>query len=129
MGFALWVSDLPPGSLHREILKDDLQDGLAKPSSANWAAQVVKHVRLLGLPAPFAHDGTVLIDKSSFRRHAAGKSREVWQGLHASPRSPSKWAKLCTYHRWFARTGPVPEPYFQLPLSDTCMRRLLTIPF
>ena len=27
-------------------------------AAANWAAQVVKHVRLLGLPAPFAHDGT-----------------------------------------------------------------------
>ena len=125
VGFALRVSDLPPGSLHREILKDNVQDALAKPSSANWAAQVVKHVRSLGLPAPFAHDGTVLSDKSSFRRHAAGNFREVWQGLHASPKSaPSKGAKLCTYHRWFACIGPVPEPYFQLALSDRCMRRL-----
>ena len=100
-----------------------MQDALAEPSSANWAAQVVKHVRSLGLPV--AHDGTVLIDKPSFRRHAAGKSHEVWQGLHASPRSaPSKGAKLCTYHRWFARIGPVREPYFQLPISDRCMRRL-----
>ena len=73
----------------------------------------------------YAHDGTVLIDKSSFCCHAAGKSHEVWQGLHASPRSaPSKGAKLCTYHRWVARIGPVPEPYFQLPISDRCMRRL-----
>ena len=100
VGFALRVSDLPQGSLHRELLTDNVQDALAKPSSANWAAQVVKHVRSLGLPAPFAHDGTVLIDKPSFRRHVAGKSHEVWQGLHASPRSaPSKRAKLCTYHR------------------------------
>ena len=85
VGFALRVSDLPPGSLHREILMGNVQDALAKPSSASWAAQVVKHVRSRGLPAPFAHDGTVLIVKSSFRRHAAGKFREVWQGLHASP--------------------------------------------
>ena len=64
-----------------------------------------------------AHEGQTaaqpdLIDKPSFRRHAAGTSREVEQGLHASPRSaPSKGAKLCTYHRWFARISPVPEPY------------------
>ena len=33
----------------------------------------------------------------------AGKQHEVWQGLHDSPRSaPSKGAKLCTYHWWFA---------------------------
>ena len=98
---------------------------LSPQASANWVAQVVKHVQSLGFRTPFAHDGTVLIDKPSFRRHAAGKSHEVWQGLHASPRSaPSKGAKLCTYHRWFARIRPVPEPYFQLPISDKCIRRL-----
>ena len=72
VGFALRVSGLPPDSLHRTILKDKVHDALAKPSSANWAAQVVKHVWSLSLPAPFAHDGTVLIHKSSLRRHAAG---------------------------------------------------------
>ena len=124
-GFALRVSDLPRGSLHLEILADNVHDPLAKPSSANWAARVVKHVRSLGLPAPFAPDGTFLIDKSSFCCRAAGKYHEVWQGLHASFRSaPFKGAKLCTYHRWFVCTVPVPEPYLQLPLSDGCMRRL-----
>ena len=72
--------------MHCELLTDNVLS-VAKPSSANWAAQVVKHVRPLGLPAPFAHDGTVLIDKPSFRRHAAGKFLEVWQGLHASCKS------------------------------------------
>ena len=43
--------------------------------------------------------------------------------MHASPRSArSKGARLCRYHRWFARIGPVPEPYCQLPMSDRCMR-------
>ena len=95
VGFALRLSDLPQGSLHREILTDNVQDALAKPSSANWAAQVVKHVRSLGLPAPFAHDGTVLIGKSSFRPQAAGKSHEVWQGLHASPGSAHSKGPSC----------------------------------
>ena len=38
--FALRISDLPQGSFHCEILTDNVQDALAKPSSANWAAQV-----------------------------------------------------------------------------------------
>ena len=31
VGFALWVSDLPQGSLHRELLTVNVQDALAKP--------------------------------------------------------------------------------------------------
>ena len=57
---------VPQGALNRAVLTDNVQDALAQPSSASWAAQVVKHVRSLGLPAPFAHDCTALIDKSSF---------------------------------------------------------------
>ena len=65
------------------------------------------------------------LDKSSSPHRTAGEYQEVWQGLHASPRyAPSKGAELRTYHRGFARSGPVPEPYFQLPISDRCMRRL-----
>ena len=59
-GFALQISDLPQGSLHHEILSNNGQDALAKPSSAHWAAQVVKHVWSLGLPASFAQDATVV---------------------------------------------------------------------
>ena len=97
MGFALLISDLPQGSLHCEILRDEVQDALtiARPTSAHWAAQIVKHVRSLGLPAPFTHDGTavqlaqlVLIDESSFlksTRHAAhaDKSSLCCHAAHA----------------------------------------------
>ena len=123
--FAVQLSAMPSGSLHRDTLRDNILDAFAKPAAGNWAAQVIRQFRSLGLPAPFAHDGTVSIDKSSFRTKLAGKHHEVWQGLHVSPRSaPSKGAKLCTYHRWFARIGPVSEPYYHLPLSDRSLRRL-----
>lgn len=113
-----------PAVPHPSFLHNIL-DAFAKPAAGNWAAQVIRQFRSLGLPAPFAHDGTVSIDKSSFRTKLAGKHNEVWQGLHVSPRSaPSKGAKLCTYHRWFARIGPVSEPYYHLPLSDRSLRRL-----
>ena len=64
---------------------------------------VIKHFMPLGLPTPFAPDGSVSIDKSSISRKIAGKQYDVWQGLHAFPRSsPSKGAKPCTYHLRFA---------------------------
>ena len=98
------MSDLPQGSRHREILQEKVQDALARSdlggSSAKWIAQLVKHVWSSGLPAPFAHDDTLCIDKSIPCRHAAGKPREFRQDLHASPSSaPFKGAKLCTHER------------------------------
>ena len=52
MAFAVRVFDLLRDALHREILEDSMQDALAGPSCPTWAAQVVKHVQSLGLPAP-----------------------------------------------------------------------------
>ena len=118
-------SEMPEGSLHRDVLKDNVLDAFAKPSAGNWAAEDIKDFWSLGLPAPFAPDASVYIDKNSFSIKLAGKQHEVWQGLHASPRSaPSKGAKSCMFHRWFARNGPVPEPYFHLPLGGRSVRRL-----
>ena len=34
---------------------------------------------------------------------------------------------MCTHHCWFVRIGAVPEPYFQLPLSDRRMRCLFPL--
>ncbi len=50
-----------------------------------------------------------------------------WAGLHDSPRTaPSARAKFCTYLRWFARPGKMPaEPYFELPISLSKLRRLM----
>ena len=119
VGFALRIFDLPWGYLLCEDLRGNVQDALARTSCANQAAQVVTHVRSLGLPVPSAHDGAFFIDKSSFCCHAAGSLYEVWQDLHASPRSaPFKGAKFSTYHALFAHVGPVREPYFQLIMSD-----------
>ncbi len=48
VGFALRMSDQPQGSLHHEVLCDNVQDALARPSSANWSSHHVKHVWSLG---------------------------------------------------------------------------------
>ena len=75
-------------------------------SSVKWAARVVKHVWSLGLPVSFAHDNTGFIDKSGFRRRAAGryKLHEIWQGLHGYPRSAS--SKGGAHHHKFACVDP-----------------------
>ena len=36
--FALQITDLPQGSMHHEILADNVQNALVKPSSDKWAA-------------------------------------------------------------------------------------------
>ena len=74
--FALRPSDLPRGALYCEILRDDVQDALARPSFGT--DQVVKHFQSLGMPATTAHSVTTLNDKSRFCCHAAGKDYEVW---------------------------------------------------
>ena len=100
MRFAVRASGMTSKSMHHDILRDNVLDAFAKPSSGNLAAQVIKQNGSLGLLAPFTHDGAVAIDKSSLCFKPAGKHHKVWQGLHASPRSaPSKGAKFCTDHQ------------------------------
>ncbi len=63
----------------------------------------------------------------TFRRNMNGAYKRNWAGLHDSPRTaPSARAKSCTYLRWFARPGRMPaEPYFELPISLSKLRRLM----
>ena len=75
--FAVQLSGMPSGSLHHDTLRGNVLDAFAKPSVGSWATQVIRQFRSLGLPAPFAHDGTVSIDKSSFCIRLAGKHHEV----------------------------------------------------
>ena len=123
--FALRLKAMPAGALHLDVLRDNVQDALGTHGSGNWAGQLVRHFRVLRLPPPFASDGSVCIDLPMYHKHAGDRAQQVWEGLHISPRTcPSKGAKLCTYHRWFARAGRVQEPYYELPLSNLSMRRL-----
>ena len=123
--FVLRLKAMPAGALHLDVLRDNVQDALGTHGSGNWADQLVRHFRVLRLPPPFASDGSVCIDLPMYHKHAGDRAQQVWEGLHISPRTcPSKGAKLCTYHRWFARAGRVQEPYYELPLSNLSMRRL-----
>ena len=39
------VSEMPEGSLHRDILRDNVWDAFAKPSAGSWAAQIINCFR------------------------------------------------------------------------------------
>ncbi len=71
--------------------------------------------------------GVGAVDPHTFRRNMGDAYKRNWAGLHDSPRTaPSARAKSCTYLRWFARPGRMPaEPYFELPISLSKLRRLM----
>ncbi len=71
--------------------------------------------------------GVGAVDPHTFRRDMGDAYKRNWAGLHVSPRTaPSACTKSCTYLRWFARPGKMPaEPYFELPISLSKLRRLV----
>ena len=77
---------------------DDLQDALARPSCANWAARTAKHTQSFGLPAPSAHDGAGLIDNSSLRHRAAGKYQEVYRVMSQTLTGLAWFPQVCNLH-------------------------------
>ncbi len=47
-----------------------------------------------------------------------------WNNSSSNPRTPTKNAKLCTWHNWF-RPFNTSNPYFLLPVSGKRMKRFL----
>ena len=103
IGFMHRLLDMPPGSLHLDILKDKLADARAQPSCGHWASGVQAKYCALGLPSPSTVDGIGVPDGLEFRARVKDQQQQAWADLHVSPRTaPSRGAKLCTYHRCFA---------------------------
>ena len=141
LGFALRISDLPQvpqGSLHHEILQDNVQHALARPSSptgcpgcqacprpaGHWACR-----RLLLMMVQLSSTNPVCV--AMLLANFMGPGRPCMlspESLRIQTGSaPSKGGKCAPHHRWsmrIARIGPDPrpEPYSQLPSSDRCKR-------
>ena len=121
--FAVQVCDLPQTALHREILQDYAP--LLGPLLPTGL------LRLPSMPGHWAcHYLLLMMIQSSLKSPNFGAMllARVMRSGRACMLPPkearSKGVNLCTYHRWFAHIGLVPEPCFQLPLSEICMRRL-----
>ena len=127
LGFMRRLSLLPEGSLHLDILKDNIADAQQPLLCANWAAGVDRQFRDLGMGSPFTSSGIGALDSLGFMGRLAKRREQVWENLHVSPRTaPSKGAKLCTYHHWFGRPSSLRfQPYYELPMDITRLRALV----
>ena len=79
LGFMRRLSLLPEGSLHLDILRDNIVDARQPLMCANWqinwAAGVDKQFRQLGTGSPFASSGIGALDSLGFMSRSA-KRRE-----------------------------------------------------
>ena len=104
LGFMHRLDSMDEGSLHPDILSDNIHDALGNPRCCNWAAGVQKQFASLGVPSSFSGGRIRNVDYHAFRKAMLARDMSVWEGLHILPRgAPSRGAKLCTYLRWFAR--------------------------
>ena len=49
------LSNMPEGSIHAEVLRDNIADAQEHPSFGNWAGDIIKQYRRLGMASPFLH--------------------------------------------------------------------------
>ena len=120
------LSNLPNGSLHADVLADNVADALLHPSGDNWAAGIVRQYASLGMQSPFSAGRVQSVDPATFTKAMSDRQASIWDGLHVCPRTaPSARAKLCTYQRWFSRPANTSfEPYYNLPISISKLRLL-----
>ena len=127
VGFMRRLSVMPEGSIHRDILMDNVADAQDHPSYSNWANGVMRQYTLLGMASPFSSSGIVGLNAFKFQTCMQDRLRRVWDECHVSPRTaPSKGAKLCTYFAWFFRPSQLTfEPYCDIPMPISRLRLLL----
>ena len=127
LGFMRRLSLLPEGSLHLDILRDNIADALQPLMCANWATGAENQFRDLRMGSSFVSSGIRALDSLGFMSRSAKRSEPAWENLHVSSRTaPSKGAKLCTYHDWFGRPSNLQvEPYYELPMGISKLRALV----
>ena len=82
LGFMRRLSLLPEGSLHLDVLRDNIADARQPLMCANWAAGVDKEFRGLGMGSPFVSSGIGALDCLGFMSRSA---KAPWAGLGRSP--------------------------------------------
>ena len=88
LGFMRRLSLLPEGSLHLDVLRDNIADARQPLMCANWAAGVDKQFRGLGMGSPFVSSGIGALDSLGFMSRSAKRRGQVWEDLHVFAGAP-----------------------------------------
>ena len=97
IGFMHRLLDMPPDSLHLDILKDNPADARAQPSCGNWVSGVQAKYCALGLPSRFTVDGIGVPDGLEFRARVKDQQQQARADLHVSPRTAPLYLSLLVW--------------------------------
>ena len=81
LSFMHRLSKMSEGSLHADILKDNIHDAEHSPLVANWAGGIRKQFADLGMASPYLGGVVGTVDVLAFRKAMMSKEMSVWQGL------------------------------------------------
>ena len=88
LGFVRRLSLLPEGSLHLDVLRDNIADARQPLMLANWAAGVDKQSGAWVLGSPFVSSGIGALDSLGFMSRSAKRRGQVWEDLMCHPGLP-----------------------------------------
>jgi hypothetical protein len=119
----------PDASLHKLVTLSDCSDAVSH-GVRNWAHAFMRGLRDLGYSFIIRCDAMDVVDLGRVQQLLHVRAAQQWQGLHVCPRTcPSPRARLCTYHRWFARPSfapsALPRHAARLQCSAGTLRRFL----
>ena len=87
LSFMHRLAKMSEGSLHADILKDNILDAEHSHLVANWAGGICKQFADLGVASPFLGGVIGTVDVLAFRKAMLSKEMSVWQGLHMKPQA------------------------------------------
>ena len=68
LGFMHRLDSMDEGSLHPDILSDNIHDALGNPGCCNWAAGIQRQFASLGVPSPISGGCIRNVDHLAFRK-------------------------------------------------------------
>ena len=81
IGFMHCLSNMPEDSIHAEVLRDNIADAQEHPSYGNWAGDIIKQYRRLGMASTFSSSAITCLNSLGFW---ARKGKENYSSLAAN---------------------------------------------